>query len=222
MPCPRIVVVPPSHRRNRRDRQEDGAGGLRPDDGRAQRPRRDRGRRRPRPNTSSAIPNVPSNDAFYHSGAEAQALPAAQRRLRRRRPRGRAPRQGAGLQQRRRQRHLGVRARHDADARRCRAAWSGSTTTSRPAAGAATAPAPRMYEVYDKTLGIVGLGTIGKKVARLARALRHAGAVLRHRAAAGARGGRARRALPAVARAARARSDIVSACTCRSTPRPAT
>jgi phosphoglycerate dehydrogenase-like enzyme len=32
------------------------------------------------------------------------------------------------------------------------------------------APAPRMYEIYDKTLGIVGLGTIGKKVARLARA----------------------------------------------------
>ena len=27
-----------------------------------------------------------------------------------------------------------------------------------------------MYEVFDKTLGIVGLGTIGKKVARLARA----------------------------------------------------
>jgi phosphoglycerate dehydrogenase-like enzyme len=33
------------------------------------------------------------------------------------------------------------------------------------------APAPMMYEVYDKTLGIVGLGTIGKKVARIARAL---------------------------------------------------
>jgi phosphoglycerate dehydrogenase-like enzyme len=32
------------------------------------------------------------------------------------------------------------------------------------------APAPRMYEVFEKTLGIVGLGTIGKKVARLARA----------------------------------------------------
>jgi phosphoglycerate dehydrogenase-like enzyme len=32
------------------------------------------------------------------------------------------------------------------------------------------APAPRMYELHDKTLGIVGLGTIGKKVARLARA----------------------------------------------------
>jgi len=31
--------------------------------------------------------------------------------------------------------------------------------------------APMMYEVYDKTLGIVGLGTIGKKVARIARAL---------------------------------------------------
>jgi len=32
-------------------------------------------------------------------------------------------------------------------------------------------PAPRMYELFDKTLGIVGLGTIGKKVARLGRAL---------------------------------------------------
>jgi phosphoglycerate dehydrogenase-like enzyme len=31
-------------------------------------------------------------------------------------------------------------------------------------------PAPRMYEMFGKTLGIVGLGTIGKKVARLARA----------------------------------------------------
>ena len=31
-------------------------------------------------------------------------------------------------------------------------------------------PAPRMYEIFDKTLGIVGLGTIGKKVARLASA----------------------------------------------------
>lgn len=31
-------------------------------------------------------------------------------------------------------------------------------------------PAPMMYELSDKTLGIVGLGTIGKKVARLARA----------------------------------------------------
>jgi phosphoglycerate dehydrogenase-like enzyme len=32
------------------------------------------------------------------------------------------------------------------------------------------APAPMMYEIFDKTLGIVGLGTIGKKVARLGRA----------------------------------------------------
>ncbi len=31
-------------------------------------------------------------------------------------------------------------------------------------------PAPTMYELHDKTLGIVGLGTIGKKVARFARA----------------------------------------------------
>jgi phosphoglycerate dehydrogenase-like enzyme len=30
-------------------------------------------------------------------------------------------------------------------------------------------PAPRMYELHGKTLGIIGLGTIGKKVARLAR-----------------------------------------------------
>jgi phosphoglycerate dehydrogenase-like enzyme len=30
-------------------------------------------------------------------------------------------------------------------------------------------PAPRMYELHNKTLGIIGLGTIGKKVARLAR-----------------------------------------------------
>jgi phosphoglycerate dehydrogenase-like enzyme len=32
-------------------------------------------------------------------------------------------------------------------------------------------PAPVMYELFDKTLGIVGLGTIGKKVARISRAL---------------------------------------------------
>jgi len=30
-------------------------------------------------------------------------------------------------------------------------------------------PSPTMFELYDKTLGIVGLGTIGKKVARYAR-----------------------------------------------------
>jgi phosphoglycerate dehydrogenase-like enzyme len=30
-------------------------------------------------------------------------------------------------------------------------------------------PAPRMYELHDKTLGIIGFGTIGKKVARLAQ-----------------------------------------------------
>ena len=31
-------------------------------------------------------------------------------------------------------------------------------------------PPPRLYELFGKTLGIVGLGTIGKKVARLAKA----------------------------------------------------
>jgi len=30
-------------------------------------------------------------------------------------------------------------------------------------------PAPRMYELHDKTLGIIGFGTIGRKVARLAK-----------------------------------------------------
>ena len=50
-------------------------------------------------------------------------------------------------------------------------------------------PAPRMYELHDKTLGIIGLGTIGKKVARLGRAVRHAGAVFRHRAPHRGRGG---------------------------------
>jgi glyoxylate reductase/D-3-phosphoglycerate dehydrogenase len=30
-------------------------------------------------------------------------------------------------------------------------------------------PAPRMHELHDKTLGIIGLGTIGKKVARIVR-----------------------------------------------------
>ena len=39
-------------------------------------------------------------------------------------------------------------------------------------------PAPRMYELYDKTLGIIGLGTIGKKVARLGRAFGWNGAGL--------------------------------------------
>jgi phosphoglycerate dehydrogenase-like enzyme len=31
-------------------------------------------------------------------------------------------------------------------------------------------PAPKMYELANKTLGVIGLGTIGKKVAQLARA----------------------------------------------------
>ena len=62
-------------------------------------------------------PNVRMRRRVLSRGAEAQALSAAQRRLRRRRSRGGAARQGAGLQQRRRQRDLGVRARDDADAR---------------------------------------------------------------------------------------------------------
>ena len=71
-------------------------------------------------------------------------------------------------------------------------------------------PAPRMYELYDKTLGIVGLGTIGKKVARLGQRLRHARAVLRHRAPDRGRGGRARRASFRLLRELLRTSDIVS------------
>ena len=77
-------------------------------------------------------------------------------------------------------------------------------------------PAPRMYELYDKTLGIVGLGTIGKKVARLAQRLRHAGAVLRHRAAA-PRTRRTRSACGSACCASCCAPPTSSRCTCRST-----
>ena len=71
-------------------------------------------------------------------------------------------------------------------------------------------PAPRMYELYDKTLGIIGLGTIGKKVARLAPRVRHAGAVFRHRAADRGRR-RTRSACDSVCCASCcARSDVIS------------
>ena len=116
-------------------------------------------------------PNVVSRRRVLQSGAEAQALPVAQRRLRRRRHRGGGPRQGAGLQQRRRQRDLGVRARHDADAH-------GVAPGGLAARERLRRPLARQrrgaddVRIYDKTLGIVGLGTIGKKVARLANAFR--------------------------------------------------
>ena len=44
-------------------------------------------------------------------------------------------------------------------------------TASSPGAGAATISTPtKLYELEDKTLGIIGLGNIGKKVARRAKA----------------------------------------------------
>jgi phosphoglycerate dehydrogenase-like enzyme len=49
-----------------------------------------------------------------------------------------------------------------------RIAWQHSSVSGGRWRG--NGPAPRMYEIFDKALGIVGLGTIGKKVARLARA----------------------------------------------------
>ena len=80
-------------------------------------------------------------------------------------------------------------------------------------------PAPRMYEIFDKTLGIVGLGTIGKKVARLARAfgmrVQYYDIVRLSEDAEDALGVRFR-----LMRELLSTSDIVT-CTCRSTHRRA-
>ena len=81
-------------------------------------------------------------------------------------------------------------------------------------------PAPRMYELHGKTLGIVGLGTIGKKVARLARAfgmrVQYYDIARLTEDAEDALGVRFR-----LLRELLRISDIVP-CTCRSTTRPAT
>ena len=67
---------------------------------------------------------------------------------------------------------------------------------------AADSPETRVYELAGRTLGIVGLGNIGKKVARRAAAFDMHGAVLRHRAAHPRPGGRDRHTVRAVHRAA--------------------
>src|SRR5205809_8135846 len=60
--------------------------------------------------------------------------------------------------------------------------------------------ANRTYELEGKTLGIVGLGNIGKKVARRVRGF-DMDVLLRHRPAQRGPGGRARRPLRALHRA---------------------
>ena len=85
------------------------------------------------------------------------------------RSRSRPRRRRADLQQWRRQRDRGRRARDHADARRVAQTDLGART-SPPAAGAATTSISQLYELEDKVLGIVGLGNIGKKVARRAKA----------------------------------------------------
>ena len=152
--------------------------------------------------------------------AAAQAGAAAERRLRRRRPRGGAAGQGAGLQQRRRQRHLGGRARHHADAHRgaqggLAARQRGGRALARQRPGAAHVRAVRQDARHRRPRhhrqegGAAGEG------------LRHARAVLRHRAAERGRGGRTRREVPPAARAA-AHLRLRLAATCRSTPPPGT
>ena len=146
-------------------------------------------------------PSVTMKDAVLSRGAAAAAGAAAERRLRQRRSRGGAARQGAGRQQRRRQRDLGRRARADADAHGVApadldACQRGGRALARQRAGAAHVRAVRQDARHRRARHHRQEG--GAAGARV----RHAGRVLRHRAAERGRRGRARRALPAAARAA--------------------
>ena len=80
----------------------------------------------------------------------------------------------------------------------------------------AASSAGPVHEAAGRILGIVGLGNIGKKVARRAQALDMRIVYQRHRAPDRGRGGRARRALRR-ARRAPAAGPTWSACTCPST-----
>ena len=111
------------------------------------------------------------DDAFYKSAPNLKLVQLAVRRLRPLRHRGRAAGRRADLQQRRRQLHRGVGARDPADA--------GGLPAHRLAAHATSSAGRwrgnnvddvKLFELKGRTLGIVGLGTIGKKIARLAQA----------------------------------------------------
>ena len=91
---------------------------------------------------------------------------------------------------------------HHADARRAQAGGAlPQRRGGRQVAGRRTSTTSASTSWRGKTLGIVGLGNIGKKVARRAAAFDMTGAVLRHRPAHRGPGGRARRPLRAAARA---------------------
>ena len=128
---------------------------------------------------------------------------------------GGAPRQGAGLQQRRRQRHLGRRACADADARGVApgglaARQRVGRALARQRSGAAHVRDVRQDARHRRARHHRQEG--GAAGARL----RHAGAVLRHRAAERGRGGRARRALSPAATSC-CEPPTSCRCMCRST-----
>ena len=159
---------------------------------------------------------------FFRSAPEDQAGPAAERRLRPRGHRGGAQGQGAGVQQRRRQRHRRGRAHDHADPGRAQAGGDvPQRHRGRQVARGRTHRRRRCTSWPGSTLGIVGLGNIGKKVARRALAFDMQGAVLRHRAAHRGPGRRARRALRRSSPSC-CRRPTSSACTCRSTTPRAT
>ncbi|MBT5774371.1 MAG: hypothetical protein HOH95_08340 [Dehalococcoidia bacterium] len=97
-----------------------------------------------------------------------QARPAPQRRLRQGRHRGRPQRWRPRRQQRRSQLRRRLGARTAPHARRLSPAHR--APHQRHHRSLARRDHPRIHELRGKTLGIVGLGTIGKKTARLAAA----------------------------------------------------
>ena len=152
------------------------------------------------------VGDLSMDDAFYRAEPEAEARAAPQRRLRPLQRRGREPRRRPDLQQRRRQRRRRRRARDHADAGGLQAAdLAALDDRVRPLARQRLDREVQLYELSGRTLGIVGLGNIGKKVARIAQGASACRALQRHRAPE-----RGRRAT----RSARAFACCASCCRC--------